>query len=449
MLKNLSEKFSHILHKLSGQGRITEHNIQDILSDIRTTLLEADVGLAVIKPFIDGVRQRAMGKTVLESLTPGQVFIKIVHDELTRLLGETHEGLNLKAKPPVVILLVGLQGSGKTTTAAKLARFLKEDQKKSVLLTSVDIYRPAAILQLERLAKEIEVNFLVAHEGEKPLAIVERAIQAAKNQVKDVLIIDTAGRLHIDEAMMEEIKGIHAAAEPTEVLLVVDSMTGQDAVQTAKAFNEQIPMTGVILTKLDGDARGGAAVSIRATIGKPIKFMGVGEKNTALEPFHAQRVASRILGMGDVLSLVEQVEKKVNKAEAEKLAQKVLKKGEFDFEDFLAQLQQLNQMGGMASVIDKLPNVPGLSSLAKTPMNDKSLVQTTAIIYSMTPQERRFPTVIRGSRKRRIALGSGTQVQDVNRLLKQFEQMRKMMKKFTHQRGNMAKLLRGFKGVGV
>lgn len=445
MFKNLSEKFSQIVHKLSGQGRITEQNIQEVLSDIRSALLEADVGLPVVKQFIEDIKQRSLGKEVLQSLTPGQAFIKIVHEELIKLLGEDNEKLNLNAKPPVVILLVGLQGGGKTTTAAKLARFLKEEQKKSILLASVDVYRPAAIKQLETLANEIQVGFLQVKPDEKPIDIVHQALESAKNQVRDILILDTAGRLHIDQAMMDEIKMIREMACPTEVLLVVDSMIGQDAVQTAKAFNDLLQITGVVLTKVDGDARGGAAVSIRATIGKPIKFMGVGEKVTALEPFYADRIASRILGMGDILSLVEEVEKKVDKEEAEKLAKKVLRKGEFDFEDFLAQLQQLNQMGGLMNIMDKIPGISGLPQAARSQIDDKVFVKTTAIIRSMTKQERRFPHVIRGSRKRRIAMGSGTQVQDVNRLLKQFEQMQKMMKKFSNQRG-MMKLFQGFRG---
>ncbi len=449
MFKNLTEKFSQIVQKLSGKGRITEDNIREVLGDIRVALLEADVGLSVVKQFVEDVRQRSIGKEVLESLTPGHVFIKIVQEELEKLLGkdaENEQALCLNVKPPVIILLVGLQGSGKTTTAAKLARFLKEEQKKSVLLASIDVYRPAAIKQLQTLANEIQVGFVNSEVDQKPEDIVRHAIEIAKNQVKDILILDTAGRLHIDETMMAEIQTICKIACPTEVLLVVDSMAGQDAVQTAKAFNDAVQITGVILTKVDGDARGGAAVSIRATIGKPIKFIGVGEKITALDPFYPDRIASRILGMGDVLSLVEQVEKRVNKEEAEKLAKKVLKKGEFDFEDFLSQLQQLNQMGGLASIVDKIPGMAGLPQMAKGQMNTQALVKTTAIIRSMTIKERRFPSIIRGSRKRRIAVGSGTQVQDVNRLLKQFEQMQKLMKKFSNQRG-MMKFFQGFKGI--
>jgi len=451
MFKNLTEKFSQIVQKLSGKGRITEDNICEVLGDIRAALLEADVGLSVVKQFVGDVRQRSIGKEVLESLTPGHVFIKIVQEELEKLLGkdaENEQALCLNVKPPVIILLVGLQGSGKTTTAAKLARFLKEEQKKSVLLASIDVYRPAAIKQLQTLANEIQVSFVNSEVDQKPEDIVRHAIEIAKNQVKDILILDTAGRLHIDETMMAEIQTICKIACPTEVLLVVDSMAGQDAVQTAKAFNDAVQITGVILTKVDGDARGGAAVSIRATIGKPIKFIGVGEKITALDPFYPDRIASRILGMGDVLSLVEQVEKRVNKEEAEKLAKKVLKKGEFDFEDFLSQLQQLNQMGGLASIVDKIPGMAGLPQMAKGQMNTQALVKTTAIIRSMTIKERRFPNIIRGSRKRRIAMGSGTQVQDVNRLLKQFEQMQKLMKKFSNQRG-MMKFFQGFKGINI
>jgi signal recognition particle subunit SRP54 len=447
MFKNLSEKFSRIVHKLSGQGRITEQNIQEVLSDIRSALLEADVGLPIVKQFVEAVHQKALGREVLESLTPGDVFIKIVHDELQAILGNQNEGLRLNVKPPAIILIAGLQGSGKTTTAAKLARFLKEEQKKSVLLASVDIYRPAAVKQLQVLAEEIQVPFLPGDGDKKPLDIVKSAMELALNQVKDVLILDTAGRLHIDEAMMEEIKAIYSLSHPAEVLLVVDSMAGQDAVLSAKAFNEALPITGVILTKLDGDAKGGAAVSIRATIGKPIKFIGVGEKTTALEPFYPDRIASRILDRGDILSLVEQVEKKVNREEAERLAKKVLKKGQFDLEDFLAQLQQVSQMGGIMGIMDKIPGMASIPQAAKNQMNDRVLIKSAAIIQSMTKHERRFPAVIRGSRKKRIALGSGTQVQDVNSLLKQFEKTQKMMKRFSGRNGGMGNLFDRFRGL--
>lgn len=447
MFKNLSEKFSRIVHKLSGQGRITDANIQEVLSDIRSALLEADVSLPVVKQFIEAVHQKAVGREVLESLTPGDVFIKIVHDELQVILGSQNEGLQLNVKSPAIILIAGLQGSGKTTTAAKLARFLKEEQKKSVLLASVDVYRPAAVKQLQVLAEEIQVQFLPIEDAQKPLDIVKRAIELAKIQVKDVLILDTAGRLHIDEAMMEEIKAVHALSQPAEVLLVVDSMAGQDAVLSAKAFNEVLPITGVILTKLDGDAKGGVAVSVRATIGKPIKFIGVGEKTSALEPFYPDRIASRILDRGDILSLVEQVEKKINKEEAERLAKKVLKKGQFDLDDFLAQLQQVSQMGGIMGIMDKIPGMSAIPQAIKNQMNDQVLIKSAAIIRSMTKHERCFPAVIRGSRKKRIALGSGTKVQDVNSLLKQFEKTQKMMKRFSGRNGGMANIFERFRGL--
>lgn len=445
MFKNLSEKFGQIVHKLSGKGRITEDNIQEVLGEIRSALLEADVGLPIVKQFIEDVKQRAVGSAVLQSLTPGQVFVKIVYEELEKLLGES-EPLNLQAKPPVVILLAGLQGSGKTTTAAKLARHLKEERKKSVLLASLDVYRPAAILQLQTLANEIQVDCLNVQAEEKPLEIVKRALEAAKNQVKDVLLFDTAGRLHIDDEMMAEIKQVSAATNPTEILLVIDSMMGQDAVQTAKVFNDTLPITGVILTKLDGDARGGAALSIKASIGKPIKFMGVGEKITALEPFNTQSVASRILGMGDIISLVKDVEAHVDKKEAEKLAKKVFQKGQFDLEDFLKQLEQMDSMGGIMNILDKMPGMAAIPQAAKSQLNDKMFKKKKAIIQSMTRDERRFPSKIRGSRKIRISKGSGTQVQDVNSLLKDFEKMQKMMKNFSNQ-GGLSKLLSGFKGI--
>jgi signal recognition particle subunit SRP54 len=440
MFKNLSEKFSQITHKLSGRSRITEDNIQDVSKDIRSALLEADVGLLVIESFIDDVKRRAIGKEVSESLKPGQVFIKIIYEELEKLLGKENEGLRLNAKAPVVILLVGLQGSGKTTTAAKLARFIKEEQKKSVLLASADIYRPAAIQQLQMLAQEIQVDFLDVKVDENPLDIVRRAISLAENQSQDVLILDTAGRLHIDSVMMDEIKAIYESSHPAETLLVVDSMTGQDAVKTAAAFNEVLPLTGVILTKTDGDARGGAAVSIRFVTGKPIKFVGVGEKVTSLEPFYADRMASRILGMGDILSLVEEAEKKIDKKQAEKFAKKFMGRGKFDLEDFLEQIQQMKKLGGISKIMEKIPGVGGLSEAIKSKVTDDAFVKPEAIIRSMTPQERRFPALIKGSRKQRIARGSGTEPRDINHLLKQFEKMQKMMEK------GMGKLLQGVRG---
>jgi signal recognition particle subunit SRP54 len=385
-----------------------------------------------------------VGEEVKKSLTPGQVLVKIVQSELESLMGEQCEELDLKARPPAIIMMAGLQGSGKTTTVAKLSRWLKETKKKSVLITSADIYRPAAIDQLKTLAAEVGVDFFPSDTSQDPVDIAQGAIQQARTKSSDVVIIDTAGRLHIDEQMMAEIKRLHAAINPVETLFVVDSMTGQDAANTAKAFNDALPLTGVVLTKTDGDARGGAALSIRHITGKPIKFLGVGEKTTALEPFYPDRMASRILGMGDVLSLIEQVEQKVDRQEAEKLARKVQKGKGFNLEDFRAQLQQMQNMGGLTSLLDKLPGMSGVPDAVKNQMNDKQMRRLEAIINSMTPHERRFPQVIKGSRKRRIAQGSGTEVQDVNRLLKQFTQMQKMMKKMS--KGGMAKMMRGMKG---
>jgi signal recognition particle subunit SRP54 len=381
---------------------------------------------------------------VKKSLTPGQVLVKIVQSELESLMGDQCEELDLKARPPAVIMMAGLQGSGKTTTVAKLSRWLKETKKKSVLITSADIYRPAAIDQLKTLAAEVGVDFFPSDPSQDPVDIAAGALQQARTQSADVVIIDTAGRLHIDEQMMVEIKRLHAAINPVETLFVVDSMTGQDAANTAKAFNDALPLTGVVLTKTDGDARGGAALSIRHITGKPIKFLGVGEKTTALEPFYPDRMASRILGMGDVLSLIEQVEQKVDREEAEKLARKVQKGKGFNLEDFRSQLQQMQNMGGLTSLLDKMPGMSGVPDAVKNQMNDKQMRRLEAIINSMTPHERRFPQVIKGSRKKRIAQGSGTEVQDVNRLLKQFTQMQKMMKKMS--KGGMAKMMRGMKG---
>ena len=447
MFENLTDRLSHTLKKLRGQGRITEENIKDTLREVRMALLEADVALPVVKQFVDNIRGQAIGQEVMQSLSPGQAFVKIVNDELVKIMGESNAELDLSTRPPAVILMAGLQGSGKTTTVAKLARWLKESQKKSVLVTSADIYRPAAIQQLQTLAQEVDVHFHPSNQQQSPIAIAQSAIQAAKNQVIDVVIVDTAGRLHIDQEMMAEIQALHAAIQPIETLFVVDSMTGQDAANTAKAFNDALPLTGVILTKMDGDARGGAALSVRQITGKPIKFMGVGEKTVALEPFFPERIASRILGMGDILSLVEEAEKKIDRQEAEKLAKKLRKGKSFDLEDFLSQLKQMKNMGGMTSLLDKLPGMNAIPAAAKSQLDDKILVKMEAIINSMTPQERRFPDVIRGSRKRRIALGSGSEVQDVNRLLKQFTQMQKMMKKFS-KAGNLKNLLRGMGGMG-
>lgn len=445
MLESLKDRLSRTLKNIRGQGRITEENITDTLREVRIALLEADVALPVVKQFTEQVQTRAIGQEVLQSLSPGQAFIKVVHDELVTIMGESNAELNLNTRPPAVILMAGLQGSGKTTSLAKLARWLKEKQNKSVLVTSADIYRPAAIEQLQTLAKEIDVAFYPSHPSEKPIAIAQAAIQEAKNKGLEVVLIDTAGRLHIDEAMMDEIKQLHAAINPIETLFVVDSMTGQDAAKTAQAFNAALPLTGVILTKMDGDARGGAALSVRQITGKPIKFIGVGEKTQALEAFHPDRIASRILDMGDILSLVEEAQEKLDKSEAEKIAKKLQKGKGFDLEDFRGQLLQMKKMGGLTSLLDKLPGAGALPLPMKGQLDDKVLIKMEAIINSMTPQERRFPDIIRSSRKVRIAKGSGTEVQDINRLLKQFDQMQKMMKRFA-KAGSMKKLLRGFSG---
>jgi len=442
---HLSERLNKVIKNLSGQGRLTESNIEDTLRDIRIALLEADVALPVAKEFIDQIKVKAIGKEVMNSLKPGEVLIKLVHDELVSVMGEFNEELNLKAQPPAVILMAGLQGSGKTTTVAKLARWLQQSQKKSVLVASADIYRPAAIDQLETLAKTVGAEFYPSDATQDPIVIANGAIQAAKNKVVDVVILDTAGRLHIDAGMMDEIKRLHAAINPIETLFVVDSMTGQDAANTAKAFNDALPLTGVVLTKTDGDARGGAALSIRHITGKPIKFIGVGEKIDALEPFYPDRVASRILGMGDILSLVEEAERNLDKSKAEKLAKKIKKGKAFDLEDFRDQLKQIHNMGGMMGIMSKLPGINQLPQHVKDQFNDKKLVEIEAMINSMTPKERRFPDVIRNSQKRRIASGSGTSIQAINQLLKQFTQMQKMMKKMS-KKGGMMKLMRGMQG---
>jgi signal recognition particle subunit SRP54 len=419
MFDSLSERLTRTIKKLRGQGRLTEDNIKDTLREVRMALLEADVALPVVREFIDRVRSRAVGREVLDSLTPGQALVKVVRDELVSVMGEACDELNLNVQPPAVILMAGLQGAGKTTTVAKLARWLRE-KKKSVLVVSCDVYRPAAIAQLETLAGQVDADFYPSKPSDDPVDIAKGAIDQGRRQFKDVLIVDTAGRLHVDQQMMDEIQRLHAAIDPVETLFVVDSMTGQDAANAARAFSEALPLTGVILTKTDGDARGGAALSIRHITGKPIKFLGSGEKPAALEPFHPDRVASRILGMGDVLSLVEEAERKVDKDKALELASKLKKGKGFDLADFRDQLQQMTAMG------------------------DKDIGRLVAIINSLTPKERRFPDIIKGSRKRRIAAGSGTQVQDVNRLLKQFAQMQKMMKKMS--KGGMGKMMRMMKG---
>ncbi|MGA7981086.1 MAG: signal recognition particle protein [Chromatiaceae bacterium] len=444
MFENLQERFGRVLDGLRGQGRLTEANIKDTMREVRMALLEADVALPVVREFVDQVREQALGEEVMKSLSPGQTLIKIVHDELVQLMGQANEALHLAAQPPAVVLMAGLQGSGKTTSVAKLARWLMERQKKSVMVVSSDVYRPAAIEQLETLAGEVGAVFFPSRAEQDPVAIARAAVDAARKQFKDVLIVDTAGRLHVDQAMMAEIKALHAALNPVETLFVVDSMTGQDAVHTAKAFDDALSLTGVVLTKADGDARGGAALSIRRITGKPIKFLGVGEKTTALEPFYPDRVASRILGMGDVLSLVEEVQRKVDHDKAQKLVKKLKQGKGFDLGDFRDQLQEMASLGGMAGLLDKLPGMQQVPDHVKRQVNDKEVVKLVAIINSMTQEERAFPAIVKGSRKRRIATGSGTQVQDVNRLLKQFTQMQKVMKKM--KGGGMAKMLRGLKG---
>jgi len=444
MFDNLTERLNQSLKKIRGQGRLTESNIQDTLREVRMALLEADVALPVVKDFVEHVKERALGHEVEKSLSPGQAMVKIVHEELKAIMGKANEKLSLACQPPAVILMAGLQGAGKTTTVAKLARWLKENERKSTLVVSADIYRPAAIEQLKTLAAEVKSEFFPSDPSQNPVDIAQNAIDYARKKYYDVVIVDTAGRLHIDDEMMAEIKQIHAAINPIETLFVVDSMTGQDAANTAKAFHDALPLTGVILTKTDGDARGGAALSIRHITGKPIKFMGVGEKTAALELFHPDRLASRILGMGDVLSLIEEVERKMDKDKAEKLAKKIHKGKAFNLEDYRDQLLQLKSMGGVAAMLDKLPGMGSLPQNVKEKVNDKEMFQQLAIINSMTHQERNFPDVINTSRKQRIAKGSGTDMQEINKMLKQFEQMQKMMKKF--KKGNLANLMRGMKG---
>lgn len=444
MFQNLTDRLSGTIKRLRGQGRLSEDNIRESLREVRMALLEADVALPVVKEFIEKVRERAVGQEVLQSLSPGQALVKIVNDELVSIMGEACDELQLKVQPPAVVLMAGLQGSGKTTSTAKLARWLKERKKKSVLVASCDVYRPAAIDQLQTLAAEVDVEFFPSQSDQDPVAIAGAALAHARNKHLDVLIVDTAGRLHIDEEMMDEIQRVHAAIDPVETLFVVDSMTGQDAANTARAFNDALPLSGIVLTKTDGDARGGAALSIRSITGKPIKFLGIGEKTEALEPFHPDRVASRILGMGDVLSLVEEAERKVDKDKAANLARKLHKGKRFDLGDFHDQLEQMMGMGGLGSLMDKLPGVGQLPQNVRDQVNDRDMHRMLAIIRSMTSQERRFPDIIKGSRRRRIAAGSGTQVQDVNRLLKQFMQMQKMMKKMS--KGGMKNMMRGMKG---
>jgi signal recognition particle subunit SRP54 len=446
MFENLSDKLTQTLRGISGRAKLSEENVSDALRDVRMALLEADVALPVVKTFIEQVKTKALGTVISNALNPGEQFVKIVHDELVHTMGDANDALNLAAAPPVIILMAGLQGAGKTTTVAKLARYLSEREKKKVAVVSADVYRPAAIAQLQTLAAEVKAHFIESTADEAPLAIAERAVAEAKKQFADVLIVDTAGRLAVDEAMMGEIRSLQDALKPVETLFVVDAMTGQDAANTAQAFNQALTLTGVVLAKADGDARGGAALSVRAITGKPIKFLGMGEKSDALEPFYPDRLASRILGMGDVLSLIEEAERKVDKAKAQKLAKKITRGRKFDLEDFRDQIDQMANMGGISSMLDKLPGAGQLPPGAQAQLDDGLFKRMGVIIDSMTPHERRFPDVINGSRKQRIAKGSGTEVPDVNRLLKQHKQMQKMMKKVS-KKGGMQKMMRGLQGM--
>jgi signal recognition particle subunit SRP54 len=446
MFENLTDRLTETLKKVTGQSTLSEDNVKEALRDVRMALLEADVALPVVKEFVEAVRLRAVGQEVMSSLTPGQAFIKIVREELIAVLGQGTRKLELNVQPPAVILMAGLQGAGKTTTVGKLARFLKNQEKKTVMVTSADVYRPAAIEQLKTLAGEVGVEFFPSSASQRPVDIAQAAIREAKIRFCDVVIVDTAGRLTIDTAMMDEIRALHAAIKPVETLFVVDAMTGQDAATTARAFSDALPLTGVVLSKADADTRGGAALSVSTITGKPIKFLGMGEKSDALEPFHPDRIASRILGMGDVLTLIEEAEQKLDKKKADKLVQKMRKGKGFDLEDFRDQLQQMTNMGGMASLLDKMPGMSGMAQAAQKQLDNKIFVQMEAMINSMTPEERRNPDVLNGSRKRRITEGSGTQIQDLNRLIKQHKQMQKMMKKIT-QKGGMQKLMRGMQGM--
>jgi len=445
MFESLSQSLSTTVNRLRGRGRLTDENIREALREVRIALLEADVALPVVQALIQRVKLRAVGQEVTKSLSPGQALVKVVSDELTAVMGKMNSELNLAQQPPAVVLMAGLQGAGKTTTVAKLARLLAERHRKRVMVVSCDVYRPAAIEQLRVLAGQVSASFFPSAAGQDPVAIARDALAAARREVIDVLIVDTAGRLHVDAAMMDEIKALHAAVVPVETLFVVDAMTGQDAANTAKAFADALPLTGVVLTKTDGDARGGAALSVRYITGRPIKFLGAGEKTDALEPFHPDRVAQRILGMGDVLSLVEEVERKVDQEKAQKLAQKVMKGKRFDLDDMKDQLEQMGNMGGMAGLLDKLPGVAGLPDSVKSRVNDGEMRRMIAIIGSMTKKERRHPDLLNGSRRARVARGSGTQPADVNRVLKQYQQMAKMMSKLS--RGGGKGLLRQMRGA--
>ena len=447
MFDQLSEKLRATIKSLGSQARLTEKNIADSMREVRVALLEADVSLEVTRKFTEDVKARAIGAEVTASLQPGQVFVGVVRDELVRLMGNANDRINLSVRPPAVILVAGLQGAGKTTTVGKLGRFIRTSEKKSVMVVSADVYRPAAIDQLRILANDLELVFYPSAPAQKPLDIVNGALDHATRKGIDVVIVDTAGRLHLDHGMMLELQDLHRAAQPVETLFVVDSMTGQDAVNSAKEFDQALPLTGVVLTKTDGDARGGAALSIRHVTGKPIKFLGVGEGMDALEPFHPDRVASRILGMGDMLSLIEEVEQKVDQDKAEKLARKITTGKKFDLEDFREQMMQLQNMGGIMAMLDKLPGVDKLPQKAINQMDDRKTARVIAIVNSMTPHERKFPTVIRSARKKRIAAGSGTRIQDVNQLLKQFTQMQKMMGRMS-KKGGMKGMMDQIRGGG-
>jgi len=445
MFENLTGRLSKIAKTLRGEARLTDANIQDALREVRVALLEADVALPVVRDFIAQIREKAVGEAVMGSLTPGQALVGLVHRELVALMGERNESLNLAVQPPAVVLMAGLQGAGKTTTAAKLAGWLRTEQRKKVLLVSCDVYRPAAIEQLRLLAEQVEADFHPADAMQKPVEIAAAALAFARTHFHDVVIVDTAGRLTVDEAMMQEIRELHAAVHPIETLFVVDAMQGQDAVNVARAFGEALPLTGVVLTKLDGDARGGAALSVRHVTGKPIKFTGVGEKISGLEPFHPDRMASRILGMGDVLSLIEDVQKTVDRDAAEKFARKVKSGKGFDLEDFKQQVAQMRKMGGLSALMDKLPAQLAQAAQGAPQMEEKTIRRIEGIINAMTPLERTKPELIKASRKRRIATGAGVTVQEVNRLLNQFEQTQKMMKMVS--KGGMAKMMRNMKGM--
>lgn len=448
MLDNLTSRFSNVFKNIRGQSKLTEDNIKDALREVRLALLEADVALPIVKDFVNNVKEKALGREITDSLTPDQAFIGVVNEALVDLMGKENSSLNLAAAPPAVVLMAGLQGAGKTTTVGKLSRLLKNEQKKKILVVSADVYRPAAIEQLKLLAEQVGVDFFPSDAGQQPVDIARAAVDYAKKHFYDVLMVDTAGRLAIDEAMMNEIKALHAAVNPVETLFVVDAMLGQDAVNTAQAFNEALPLTGVILTKMDGDSRGGAALSVRQTTGKPIKFIGIGEKVSGLEPFHPVRIASRILGMGDVLTLIEDVQKGIDEEVAAKMAKKLHKGKGFDLNDFKEQIQQMRNMGGLENIMSKMPGEIGqLSKQIPEGTAEKAMGHVEAIINSMTAKERANPALLKASRKRRIAAGSGTTIQEVNKMLKQFEQSQQMMKMFSGKgMGKLMNMAKGMKG---